>query len=77
MVEKTKNRDKSSDSIFIQNDFNQVIHPRATENELESLNEMSFFEKMGFTNNKKREVMHSRGAENMDESYHWLRTTMI
>ena len=41
------------------------------------MTELSFWEKIGFTNKSKRVMMLVKGREKIDESYQWLRSTMI
>ena len=38
---------------------------------------LSFWEKIGFTNSKKRNMMLTQGKQKIDESYNWLKATMI
>ena len=38
---------------------------------------MSCWEKFGFTNKSKQQLMMSKGKEKIDESYHWLQATVI
>jgi len=38
----------------VHNELIKTIHQRATENEIKVLTELSFWEKIGFTNNSKR-----------------------
>ena len=52
--EKAKRRDKSSDSHFIHSDLIKTINQRAPEEEIRVLIELSFWEKIGLTNNSKR-----------------------
>ena len=41
------------------------------------MTELSLWEKVGFTDNKKRAMMFVKGKQKMDESYAWIRSTMI
>jgi len=41
------------------------------------MTELSFWEKMGFTNKSKRVMMLVKGKQKIDESYYWLRSTLI
>jgi hypothetical protein len=41
------------------------------------MTELSFWEKIGFTNSTKRQMMMVKGKCKLDESYNWLRATMI
>jgi hypothetical protein len=75
--EKSRRRDKSSDSHFIHSDFIKSINIRSNEDELRVLTELSFWEKIGFTNNSKRQMMMIKGKTKLDESYNWLRATLI
>jgi len=56
-----KKRDKSSEIHFVHSDLIRTIHGRATEKELHSLTELTFWEKMGFKNNTKRQIMMQKG----------------
>lgn len=38
---------------------------------------MTFWEKIGFTNNEKRTLMIAQGKQQMDETYNWLRSTIV
>ena len=59
--EKQKRRDKSSDSHFIHTDLIKTINLRANEDEIRVLTELSFWEKIGFTNSSKRQMMLVKG----------------
>ena len=41
------------------------------------MTEMTFWEKIGFTNNDKRVLMFTQGKQQLDESYYWLRSTIV
>ena len=75
--EKSRKRDKSSDSHFIHADLIKTINQRSNDEEIRVLTELSFWEKIGFTNNSKRQMMLVKGKTKLDESYNWLRATMI
>ena len=75
--EKQRKRDKSSDAHMIHNDLISTINQRATEDEIKVLTELSFWEKIGLKNKSKTQMMLNKGKQKLDESYHWLRFTMI
>ena len=52
--DKLKRRDKSSDHHLIHNDLIKTLHYRASDDELKDLTEITFLEKIGLTNQKKR-----------------------
>jgi hypothetical protein len=54
-----------------------TLNFRSSENELKNLTELSFFEKLGLTNQKKMQMMIVQGKEKIDESYYWLKSTII
>jgi protease II len=41
------------------------------------MTELSFWERIGFTSKSKRVMMLVKGKQKIDESYFWLRSTMI
>jgi len=41
------------------------------------LTELSFWEKIGFKSKNKQQMMLIKGKKKLDESYNWLRGTMI
>ena len=59
--EKLLKRDKSSDQHLIHNQLLATINQRATEDEIKVLTELSFWEKIGFTNKGKRQMMLIQG----------------
>ena len=75
--EKARRRDKSSDTHLINNNLITTINQRATEEEIRVLTELTFWEKIGFTNKIKRNMMLQEGKQKLDENYYWLRNTMI
>jgi hypothetical protein len=62
---------------LIHNDLITTLNFRSSENELKNLTELSFFEKLGLTNQKKMQMMIVQGKEKIDESYYWLKSTII
>lgn len=71
-------RDKSSDAHFVNEELIKTINDRATDEELSVLTKLTFLEKyIGITNQDKRRMMLQKGKEKIDESYVWLRNTMV
>ena len=38
---------------------------------------LNFWERIGFSNSAKQEMILTEGKKQLDESYHWLRSTII
>ena len=76
-IKKVKKRDRSSDSTLLHNDLITTIHRRSEQSQINSLTEQSFWEKIGFKNKKKWQMMLTQGKEKVDETYMSLRGTMI
>jgi len=56
-----------------------TINERATANELNVITKLTFWEKVGLSkvSSNKKEMMLSKGKQKLDESYTWLRSTII
>lgn len=74
-----RRRDKSSDHHEIHGDLLNTINERATANELNVITKLTFWEKVGLSkvSSNKKEMMLSKGKQKLDESYSWLRSTII
>ena len=79
MADKIKRRDKSSDHHTIHGELLSTINERATAKELNAITKLTFWEKIGLikVSTSKKEMMMSKGKEKIDESYVWLRSTII
>ena len=62
---------------MIHADLIGTICPRVSDKKIAEMTEVSFWERIGFSSSTKREIMIVQGKEQLEQSYHWLKSTVV